>query len=199
VQKGSFPYEYITSLETLCESDFPGFDAFYSNLKGRHTVSEDEYGELKKLYYDSGWTCLWDLLEYYNNNDADITLAGIEYLSTFWKSVGLDLSTEAVSLPGLASKLLHKLTPVKKPIIYLPSKKDYSLYTWGSRALIGGPSIVYKRLACAGVSMIRDGPQQCKGIVGLDANRFALPFSAHLPTYQSCLSFFQFVLVLLEG
>lgn len=176
MKKGAFPYEYLTSIETLCESDFPDRDAFYSSLKGCYTVSEEEYSELKKLYYDSGWTCLWDLLEYYNNNDADITLAGIEYLAKFWKSVGLDLSTEAVSLPGLASKLLHKLTPFKKPIIYLPSKKDYSLYTWSSRALIGGPSIVYKRLACAGVSQIRGGPQICKRIVGLDANRFAIIF-----------------------
>ena len=68
-QKGSFPYEYITSLEKLDETSLPPSEAFHSSL-GKSDLSHENYNYLCQVWRGNGMTRLSDSLTWYNNKDT---------------------------------------------------------------------------------------------------------------------------------
>ena len=48
-QKGIYPYEYITSIETLNETALPPIEAFYSTLE-REVITEKQYEHAQQVW-----------------------------------------------------------------------------------------------------------------------------------------------------
>ena len=71
-----------------------------------------------------------------------------------------------VNFSGLSLLLLHKnLDP--NVVFYLPCKKTADLDKLLKEGIIGGLSMVWNRLAVAGETRIRNGPNVVKKVMGL--------------------------------
>ena len=177
--KSHFPYEYVNSLDKLSEG-LPAYEAFYSSLRRKNTLDEDDgevrgrqrYAELQALWHREGMTSLRDLLVYYNNCDVVPFLTALEKQCELYKTSGLDMLKDAPSLPGLGLRygmrglegVFHTFSPDQAELAQLLTT-----------SIVGGPSLVFCRLAEAGQTTIRTpdyGTEAlaCQFVVGFDAN-----------------------------
>ncbi len=173
VLKWSFPYDYITSLSKLDETQLPPYESFWNSLKGKYSVTKEEYLEIVEWYRVNA-KCLWDYLEEYNNRDVDSMVPGLEKLRQFWKSYEIDMVNGGISLSSLSSQLMFKLRSDDKPFVWLPRKEEKWVYDLAVESIVGGPALVWKRYAEKDITEIRNGPLVCKSILGLDANALYL-------------------------
>lgn len=105
--KGNFPYEYIDSYERLFETELPPREAFHSKLKNVG-ISDDKYARMQWVWRRYGMTNLFDLLRWYNDLDVEPFVDAICIQRDVYKEYGLDLFIDAVSLPGIAEKVLYQ-------------------------------------------------------------------------------------------
>ena len=82
-----------------------------------------------------------------------------------------------ISLPGLALRHLMKDLP-PHTVLCNESEDNKDLYQLAQKNITGGPSIIFTRYHKAGKTYIRDSPNKCKSIIGLDCN------SLYLSTFQ---------------
>ena len=172
--KGVFPYEWFTSLDQLTETHLPPHEAFYSKLKNGN-ISPEEYAQMQKVWDDEGMTCMRDFLVWYNNQDVKPFMQAIGKMNQYFKSRGLDLFKDGISLPGLAMKDLFHETGT---FFSLFKKNDSDLYHSLRDQIVGGPSIIFNRYQEKGKTFIRNhqikNPKQCESVVGFDANALYL-------------------------
>ena len=177
--KSHFPYEYVNSLDKLSEW-LPAYEAFYSSLRRKNTLDEDDgevrgrqrYAELHALWHREGMTSLWDLLVYYNNCDVVPFLIALEKQCELYKTSGLDMLKDALSLPGLG--LLFGMKGLQG-VFHTLSPDQAELAQLLTTSIVGGPSLVFCRLAEDGQTTIRTpdyGTEAlaCQSVVGFDAN-----------------------------
>ena len=81
-KKGIFPYEYISSFETLNETSLPPMERFYSRLRGPN-VSEEEYSHAQTVWREFGIRNLQEYMLLYLK--IDVLLA--EVFERFRKNV----------------------------------------------------------------------------------------------------------------
>ena len=177
--KSYFPYEYVDSLEKLDET-LPPYEAFFSTLRRGNTLDEDQdeahgrtkHAELKALWERMGMTSLRDLLVYYNNCDVVPFLTALAHQCHLYKESGLDMLKDAPSLPGLG--LRYGMKGLKGVFhTFSPGQADLAQLVMSS--IVGGPSLVFCRLAEVGHTRIRSPDYGadalvCKALVGYDAN-----------------------------
>ena len=177
--KSYFPYEYVDSLEKL-EEPLPPYEAFFSALRRGNTLDEDQdeahgrakHAELKALWERMGMTSLRDLLVYYNNCDVVPFLTALAHQCHLYKESGLDMLKDAPSLPGMGLRYGMKgLEGVFHT--FSPGQADLAQLVMSS--IVGGPSLVFCRLAEVGHTRIRSPDYGadalvCKALVGYDAN-----------------------------
>ena len=177
--KSFFPYEYVDDLARL-RDPLPPYEAFYSSLRQGNTLEEgqgpargrENYAELRRLWERQGMTSLRDLLVYYNNCDVVPFLTALQAQCDLYREQELDMLKDGPSLPSIglrygmrdAEGLFHTFGPDQSELGALMST-----------AIVGGPSIVFKRHAEAGVTTIRTpdygaGAAPCRALVGYDAN-----------------------------
>ena len=208
---GCFPFDWLKHLEQLQDDQFPAHSEFFNSLK-QENVSAELYDEMKEICNSLQPRTMASFLAQYTNLDSEILqlvisdcimmflvsffFQSLGELFKFWREQGFDPVSEAVSLPGLSAKLVHKMSAKRRGIIWMPStRKQLELYDLFSRGMIGyailccvsclfirfslspgfrGPSIVWLRAACANVSRIRGNGEIVQSIVGMDANAFVI-------------------------
>ena len=180
--KSFFPYEAVTSLEVLDQEGMPSYNAFYSSLKGYNTLEEDggglsvglkNYNTLHLAWKQQGMKTLRDLLIFYNNMDMGPFLKALENQLLTYRSMGLDLFKEACTLPGLSLRFgMRGLGGV----FYTLGDDMADIHDLIKKNMVGGPSIVFTRLAEAGNTRIRprkygyQTAEVCRSVIGFDAN-----------------------------
>ena len=85
----------------------------------------------------------------------------------FYKSKGINLFRDALSIPGIANNLLFK--SIKDGGGFYTFEED--LYRTFRNYIVGGSSIIFKRYAEVGKTPIRNGSHVCKNIIVYDSSR----------------------------
>ena len=176
--KGYFPFEYITSLDKLNDQQLPPHHSFYSTLKQSNITSE-QYQYCRDVWEHNGMKSMRDFLIWYNNLDVQPFLEAIEKQFSVYKSKGLDMFKQAVSVPSLATKWLFKESNTKEFSIPLIPKNHSDLYGTIRNNIVGGPAIIFHRYHEKDITSIKsnkygDKAKLCKNVYGLDANALYL-------------------------
>ena len=173
-----FPYGYVNTAHL--RDPLPGYAAFYSALRGKNTLEEglgrpqgqQNYAELCRLWVRKGMTSLRDLLIHYSNCDVVPFLTAWQKQCDLYKQVELDMLKEGPSLPSIgmgygmrdAEGLFYTFRAVQADLVELLNT-----------AIVGGPSIVFKRKVEVGHTPIPEPDYwaealPCRALVGFDAN-----------------------------
>ena len=181
-EKGFFPYEYITSLEKLDETSLPPREAFHSSLRNSD-LSQENYDYLCQVWRGNGMSSLRDLLTWYNNKDTRPFIEALEKQCNFYKTLGLDMLKDAVSVPGLTLRYLFTTMP-KSNFFSLIREKDKDLHEELRKQVVGGPSIIFHRYHEKGITTLRgDNGKLTQSLVGYDANSLYLwAIAQEMPT-----------------
>ena len=75
-------------------------------INNNNNVPIEDYNEAIKLYTDNIFKNMFDYLEYYNNCDVIPIVEAIHKMFEFYRAKNLDMFKDAISLPGLAYKML---------------------------------------------------------------------------------------------
>ena len=137
--KGIYPYEYITSYETLLETELPPIEKFYSTLKDER-VSEADYEQAQATFRAFKCRDLRDYTRLYCHLD---TLQLAEVMLEFMQEVEKDFdlcSTNYISLPQLSFDAMLKSTGVE--LDYIPDQEMTLLF---ENSIRGGVSYVNTR------------------------------------------------------
>ena len=197
-----FPYEYLDSFERLSETEFPVYETFYSTLKKCNVLEADHlawekhqngaepktglqnYEMMKELWHSKGMTTLKDLLVEYNNADTLPMTKGIEALMRYYHDKGINVSSNFISVPGIAREILFD--EARKQNAYFTIFNEYfsHLYELFRRNCYGGPSIVFHRKLIRNETPIRGNWEfLVKKIYGYDANSlYNWSISQDMPT-----------------
>ena len=191
--KSFLPYEWMTGPDCLDYPELPPYDAYKSTIRGINVLEEvdgdrtlnkiqtsrklgkQRYGELKQLWQEKGWTCFADYLEYYNNLDVGPFVDAVEEMLKFYFARGIDVLKVAVSIPGVARRMLFDTARKQNESFASILNRDEDLYYTLKRNIVGGPSIIFHREHGAGQTLLygKDG-NVCVIIVGYDANALYL-------------------------
>ncbi len=112
-------------------------------------------------------------LVWYNNLDVRPFVVAIERLQKLYFDKGIDVFKTAISVPGIARKMLFATAEETGAEVSLIDKGNEELYRTIKQNIVGGPSIIFTRHAKAGETQIR-GDKQCEKVVGYDANALYL-------------------------
>ena len=178
MEKGFFPYEYVTSLEILNETSLPPHSAFYSKLQQKN-ISSEQYAQCQKVWLQHKMHSLRDYLIYYNNLDVVPFVEAISKQHAIYSSKGIDMFKDGVSVPSLATKWLYLDSETNKFSIPLISKKNADLHSTIRSNIVGGPAIVFHRYHERDKTFLRpleykSNAHLCKNIYGFDANALYL-------------------------
>ena len=196
-----FPYEHLTSFETLQETSLPPYKSFFSSLKNQ-TVMENEinsffrnggslddpnrpktglevYEDIKQTWEKEGFQTMMDYLHYYNNLDVYPLHKAVNKMAQFYEQHPIDLLKETLTLSGAANKILHRSN--KGEGFFLFNYKNEELYQSVRNNIVAGPSLVFSRYKKNNETAIND--EKVKSIVGYDANAFYLStIGGNMPT-----------------
>ena len=162
--KGHFPYRWLTSYNKLSDTQLPSYK-FFENTK----TTTEEYEKLNIIWKQENMTSMFDYLKYYNNLDVKPLIQAIEKHRSFYYNLGFDMHKDAISLSGLAEKIMfknardqkidnvpsHKELIVKNDIseeidvydnkVYLIDEDNKECFYLLRKNNTGGPSIVFNR------------------------------------------------------
>ena len=83
----------------------PFYQRWFSSLKNKN-ISVEDYIQANKLFNKHNFKNMFDCLEYYNNCDVIPMVEAINKMFEFYRAKKLDMFKDAISLPGLAYKML---------------------------------------------------------------------------------------------
>ena len=178
--KSYFPYEWFDSTDKLHHPTLPPLEAFYSELKKQNTLGDNEeaqknYEELERIWIRHGMTSFKDFLVYYNNLDVGPFVTAVTRMQAFYFEKNIDLFKVAVSVPGIARRMLFDSALKTGSSFSLIHRDDDDLYYTIKKNIVGGPSIIFTREAEVDKTHInQDLSKPCKNIVGFDANALYL-------------------------
>ena len=170
--KGFFPYEYITSVDKLQETDFPPHSAFFSNLKNEN-ISLADYNSCKRTYQIKRMKTLKDYLKHYMELDTVPFLEAVNNHCKVFEQMNIDMFKVAVSSPGLSQYMLFRMMD-KKIFFSLVNKRYSYIHDLMKLHIVGGPSLIYTRLAVKDQTFIPNSTKLCKKIIGYDCNSLYL-------------------------
>lgn len=176
--KGFFPYEWLDSYDKLAQDHLPPYEEWFSSLKGKNIDIKD-YEYCKDVWDTNNMTSMMDFLRWYNNCDVVPMVEALKKMFVFYRDKGLDMFKDAISLPGLAYKMLLTCTDAKFSLF---KEEDKELFYLLKRNIVGGPSIIFHRYHEVNKTCIRGG-KLCKKVLGYDANALYLwAISEVMPT-----------------
>ena len=91
-------------------------------------------------------------LRYYNNLDVAPGLQALQKMKNFYTGKGIDIMKDAVSIPGVSLHYLLRGAIERGADLYAPSKEAYEML---KAAVVGGPSLVFRRYHEVGKTRIR--------------------------------------------
>lgn len=183
-----FPFEYVDSFDKLQLTSLPAYEAFESRLAGGNLLEvkhkrwlqngrkgkepktgREIYSDLKELWAANNCGNLKDFLILYNSADTVYAIKPIENYLSYYASMGMDPFKTAISLSGLARKLLMRNAERKGATFALVDKKNKELYYELVRSLSGGYSAIHVRRLKSGTTPLRKHGKLCRQILGYDA------------------------------
>ncbi|XP_063241118.1 uncharacterized protein LOC134541533 [Bacillus rossius redtenbacheri] len=179
-RKGVFPYDYVSSWETLDEPQLPPKEKFY-NLLNDSNISEEDYHHAKAVWDKFGCVTLGDYSDVYLKTDVLLLADVFESFSLLCLTTyGLDCS-HYVSAPGFTFDAMLKETQVR-----LEQMTDYDMYMFIEAGIRGGVAQVVKRHCKANNTCLPrtyDPIQPSNHIMYVDANNlYGWAMSLPLPT-----------------
>ena len=98
------------------------------------------------------------VLRWYNNCDVIPMVVAINKMLVFYRDKGLDMFKDAISLPGLAYKMLLSCAEENFSLF---KEEDKELFYLLKKNIVGSPSIIFHRYHEAGKTQIRGGKNLC--------------------------------------
>ena len=138
----------------------------------------DNYLYLQHIWKQEQMSSSNDFLHWYNNKDVVPTFEARQKLIAFSHDKDIDMLKPGCTLPNLANICLHKSTHAK---FYPFTDGDKDLLGKIREDVVGGPSIVFTRIAVVDETFVRKSTNLCKSIVGIDASQL-YPYSICQPT-----------------
>ena len=179
-RKGVYPYDYVSSLDKLSETQLPPKEEFYSKLNDEH-ISDEDYKHAIRVWDTLGCKTIKDYHDIYLKSDV-LLLADVfeNFRKTCLKHYKLDPAHYYTS-PGLAWDACLKTTGQ-----HLQLLSDYDMLMMFEKGIRGGITHISKRYAEANNKYIKNyNPEkESTYIQYLDANNlYGWAMSQNLPTH----------------
>ena len=179
-RKGVYPYDYVSSLDKLTETQLPPKEEFYSRLNDED-ISDGDYQHAINVWNTFGCKTIRDYHDLYLKSDV-LLLADVfeNFRKTCLKHYKLDPAHYYTS-PGLAWDACLKTTGQ-----YLQLLSDYDMLMMFERGIRGGITHISKRYAEANNKYMKNyNPnKESTFIQYLDANNlYGWAMSQQLPTH----------------
>ncbi|XP_031637534.1 uncharacterized protein LOC116349972 [Contarinia nasturtii] len=138
-RKGVFPYEYVSGMEQLMETNLPSKEDFYSKLRGEG-ISDDDYQFAHDIWRKFNCKTLGDYSELYLKTDV-LLLADVfeNFRNTCHTIYSLD-PANYYTAPGLSWDAMLKYTGVRIELL-----SDVEMLLFIERGIRGGISQCSKR------------------------------------------------------
>ena len=167
LQKGVYPYEYVTDVDKLSETKLPSKECFSSSLSST-VLSDEDYAHAKKVFETLRCNNLGDYTELYCKSDV-LLLADVfeNFIDVCFEKFKLD-PAHYITAPSLAMDAMLKMTEVELELL-----TDVDMYLFFEKGIRGGVSTITKRYGCANNKYMGDqyDPNKpSKFITYLDAN-----------------------------
>ncbi|CAH3171239.1 unnamed protein product [Porites evermanni] len=177
---GVYPYDYVSSLEKLSETQLPPKEEFYSKLNDED-ISDDDYQHAINVWNTFECKTIRDYHDLYLKSDV-LLLADVfeNFRKTCLKHYNLDPAHYYTS-PGLAWDACLKETGQKLQLLH-----DYDKLMMFERGIRGGISHISKRYAEANSKYMKDynPDKESTYIQYLDGNNlYGCAMSQQLPTH----------------
>ena len=178
-RKGVYPYDYVSSIEKLAETQLPPKDQFYSKLNDEE-ISDDDYHHAINVWQTFGCKTIRDYHDLYLKSDV-LLLADVfeNFRKTCLKHYNLDPAHYYTS-PGLAWDACLKETGQELELLH-----DYDMLMMFEKGIRGGMTHISKRYAEANNKYMKDfNPNKPSSFIQyLDANNlYGWAMSQALPT-----------------
>ena len=178
VRKGVYPYDYVSSLEKLSETQLPTKEKFYSRLNDED-ISEEDYSHAINVWNTFKCQTIRDYHDLYLKSDV-LLLADVfeNFRRTCLKHYSLDPAHYYTS-PGLAWDACLKETGQQLELLC-----DYDMLMMFERGIRGGMTHIAKRYSEANNKYMKDydPDKPSKFIQYLDANNlYGWAMSQSLP------------------
>ena len=179
-RKGVYPYDYVSSIEKLSETQLPPKDQFYSKLNDED-ISDEDYQHAINVWNTFKCKTIKDYHDLYLKSDV-LLLADVfeNFRKTCLKHYNLD-PAHCYTSPGLAWDACLKETGQE-----LELSHDYDMLMMFEKGIRGGMTHISKRYAEANNKYMKDfNPDKpSKFIQYLDANNlYGWAMSQSLPTH----------------
>ena len=179
-RKGVYPYDYVSSLEKLSETQLPPKEEFYSKLNDEE-ISDDDYQHATNVWNTFKCKSLRDYHDLYLKSDVLLLSDVFEnFRKTCLKHYKLDPAHYYTS-PGLAWDACLKETGQELQLL-----NDYDMLMMFEKGIRGGISHISKRYAKANNKYMKDynPDEESSYIQYLDANNlYGWAMSQQLPTH----------------
>ena len=179
-RKGVYPYDYVSSLDKLSETQLPPKEDFYSKLNDED-ISDDDYHHAIKVWNTFGCKTIRDYHDLYLKSDV-LLLADV--LENFRKTCLCHYSLDPVhyyTSPGLAWDACLKETGQQLQLLH-----DYDMLMMIERGIRGGITHISKRYAEANNKYMENynPDEESSFIQYLDANNlYGWAMTQNLPTH----------------
>ena len=179
-RKGVYPYDYVSSLEKLSETQLPAKEEFYSKLNDEE-ITDDDYQHAINIWNTFKCKTIRDYHNLYLKSDVLILSDVFEnFRKTCLHHYNLDPAHYYTS-PGLAWDACLKETGQELQLLH-----DYDMLMMFERGIRGGISHISKRYAEANNKYMKDynPDKESTYIQYLDANNlYGWAMSQSLPTH----------------
>ena len=179
-RKGVYPYDYVSSLDKLSETQLPPKEEFYSKLNDED-ISDEDYQHAKKMWNTFRCKTIKDYHDLYLKSDV-LLLADVfeNFRKNCIKHYNLD-PVHYYTSPGLAWDACLKTTGQNLELL-----SDYDMLMMFERGIRGGITHISKRYSEANNKYMKsyDPDKKSKFIQYLDANNlYGWAMSQNLPTH----------------
>ena len=179
-RKGVYPYDYVSSLDKLSETQLPPKEEFYSRLNDED-ISDEDYQHAINVWNTFGCKTIRDYHDLYLKSDV-LLLADVfeNFRKTCLKHYKLDPAHYYTS-PGLAWDACLKTTGQHLQLLH-----DYDMLMMFEQSIRGGITHISKRYAVANNKYMKDynPDEESSYIQYLDANNlYGWAMSQNLPTH----------------
>ena len=179
-RKGVYPYDYVSSIEKLSETQLPPKEEFYSKLNDED-ITDDDYKHAKNVWNTFKCKTIRDYHNLYLKSDVLLLSDVFEnFRKTCLKHYNLDPAHYYTS-PGLAWDACLKETGQELQLLH-----DYDMLMMFERGIRGGITHISKRYAEANNKYMKDyNPDEPSTYIQyLDANNlYGWAMSQSLPTH----------------
>ena len=179
-RKGVYPYDYVSSIEKLSETQLPPKEEFYSKLNDED-ITDDDYQHAKNVWNTFECKSIRDYHNLYLKSDVLLLSDVFEnFRKTCLKHYNLDPAHYYTS-PGLAWDACLKETGQELELLH-----DYDMLMMFERGIRGGISHISKRYVEANNKFMKDYDPDKPSlyIQYLDANNlYGWAMSQSLPTH----------------